>query len=171
MRRTLKASKYFESRPQILNRGYLNQINPKILIANPTIVAITCIFAAYGAACAPEESKPMSAQTADSTPSFTAPTIVSQIHELSIPRLLLGPKPVTTVTASETDRNYDLFNIGAVVRLSDGSLVVASTQGPARLYDKRGKFVTSIGPGAHVQASATVAPAAKTIVSESDPDD
>lgn len=67
-------------------------------------------------------------------------------EDAAAPHWVLSPEPVVTIGVAEGDPNYQLYNVAAATRLSDGRIVVLNT-GNASLaaYDSGGRFLFTAG--------------------------
>lgn len=79
-------------------------------------------------------------------PPFRAPVVNVDEKALSaLPVWTLGPRPLTVIEGSQTDQNYDLYNIGDIVRSANGDVSFAANHGPINVYDRTGKHLRRIG--------------------------
>lgn len=67
-------------------------------------------------------------------------------EDTAAPHWVLSPEPVVTIGVADGDPNYQLYNVAAATRLSDGRIVVLNT-GNASLaaYDSRGRYLFTAG--------------------------
>ena len=115
-------------------------MNTHVFLRSSLIVSSLLLFACDSEGPRPPETTP----SVEVVP-FVAPIKVVDADELAaLPAVRLGERPLTVIAASDNDENYDLYNLGDVVRLQSGSLVVNSNAAP-RLYDRTGRFIRSLG--------------------------
>lgn len=97
------------------------------------------------AACADAETRDSAPDDRIAESDFTGPVVHATLNLDELPEWELGENPTTVIAASETDPDYLFYNIGDVVRLTNGSVVVSSPSDALRIFSAAGKHQMTVG--------------------------